>query len=249
MGFIRQILTVMCFFILVAGCYAEETIRISNGEWLPYHSKKIAHYGAGSRIVSEAFALEGIKVKWGFFPWARGYMYAVKGEWDASIGWIKTPEREKEVLFSKPVYGGKWVFFYLKDHPFDWKTMEDLKGFRIGATANYTYGEAFEKNEKHKIIHVERVTKEKQNFAKLLLGRIQLFVHALDGGYATLRKHFSPEQIRKITHHPKPVQIVDYHLVFTKNDKNERMVKLFNKGLKHLRESGKVDQYLQEAWN
>ncbi len=228
---------------------AMETIRITNGEWLPYHSIKLPHYGSGSRIVTKAFALEGIKVEWGFFPWARAYQYAVTGEFDASIGWIKTPERENEVLFSKPVYGGKWVFFYLKDHAFDWKTVEDLKGIRIGATANYTYGKVFDEAEKQKILRVERVPRETQNFAKLLLGRIHVFAHAMDGGYATLKTHFKQEEIQQVTHHPEPIQVVHYHLVFTKNERNKRMLKLFNKGLEYLRDSGKVDQYLQEAWD
>lgn len=249
MSLIGQILTIMCLISFAVSSYAEETIRIANGEWLPYHSEELPHYGAGSRIVTEAFASVGVNVKWGFFPWARGYKYAVQGEYDASIGWIKTSKREKEVLFSKPVYGGKWVFFYLKNDPFDWNTVEDLKGIGIGATANYTYGKAFDEAEKEKIIYVERVPREKQNFSKLLLGRIQIFAHAMDGGYATLRKHFNPEEVRQITHHPKLIQRVDYHLIFTKSKKNERMLKLFNKGLKHLHESGKVDQYLQEAWN
>ncbi len=246
---IGQILVIISLISFAVISYAEETIRITNGEWLPYHSEKLHHYGAGSQIVTEAFALGGIKVKWGFFPWKRGYVYAVTGKWDASIGWIKIPKREKEVLFSDPVYGGKWVFFYRKDYPFDWNMFEDLKGITIGATANYTYGKAFDEAEKNKIIYVERVSKEILNFRKLLFGRIRIFAHAMDGGYATLRKHFNPEQVQQITHHPKPIQIVNYHLVLTKNERNERMLKLFNKGLKHLHESGKVEQYLQDAWN
>ncbi len=142
----------------------EKTIMITNGEWLPYHSENLPHYGAGSRIVTEAFALEGIKVEWGFFPWSRAYSYAVDGTWEASIGWIKTPEREEEVYFSEPVYGGPWVFFHLKSVPFEWNTIDDLQGLTIGATADYSYGDEFDNAEKQGIINVDRVPTEVQNF-------------------------------------------------------------------------------------
>ncbi|MCP3949009.1 transporter substrate-binding domain-containing protein [Herbaspirillum sp.] len=228
--------------------FAEEIVRITNGEWLPYHSKKLPHYGAGSRIVTEAFALEGIKVEWGFYPWKRGYLNVVRDKWDASIGWIKTPEREKEVLFSEPVYGGKWVFFHLKNQNFSWQTIDDLKKFRIGATENFTYGALFDNAEKQKKIWVKRARTIKQNFAILLKGRIHVFVHAEDSGYATLRKHFKANEIEKVTNHPKPIQVVQYHLVFTKKEKNKRLVEVFNRGLRRLYTSGKVEKYLKEAW-
>ncbi len=71
----------------------------------------------------------------------------------------------------------------------------------------------------------------------------------MDGGYATLRKHFKQDQIIQVTHHPNPLQVVNYHLVFSINEKNKQLLQLFNKGLKNLRSSGKVDKYLREAWS
>ncbi len=111
MVFAIRLLTLMFLLSITSISFANETVQVANGEWLPYHSEKAAHYGAGSRIVTEAFALEGIKVKWKFFPWQRGYMYTIYGKVNASIGWIKTPKREKEVLFSDPVYAGNGFSF------------------------------------------------------------------------------------------------------------------------------------------
>ncbi|MCP4023713.1 MAG: amino acid ABC transporter substrate-binding protein [Desulfobacteraceae bacterium] len=242
------IFTILFFFFSLCPAGAEP-VRITNGEWLPYHSKTLPHFGAGSRIVTESFNNVGIDVEWGFFPWKRGYKLVVKKEWDASIGWIRTPEREKEVLFSDPVYGGKWVLFHLKSVVFDWNTIDDLKQFRIGATANYSYGKQFDDAEKQKLIKVERVPRLEQNFSKLLGGRMKIMVHAVDSGYATLRAHFEPHEIDLITHHPKPIQVVDYHLVFSKTEQNKERLILFNKGLKQLREMGKIDKYIKEAWD
>ncbi len=247
----KQILfpmVIVLSLIIIQNVHAQEKIRITNGEWLPYHSENLPHYGAGSRIVTEAFALEGVDVEWGFFPWKRSYKNVVIGQWDASIGWIRNPEREKEVLFSDPVYGGDQVFFHLKSNPFDWKTIEDLKGIKIGAMLGYSYGDLFDSAEKNGIIDVERLSKEVMNFKKLITGRIPLFAHAKDSGYETLRKNFKPDEVQQVTHHSHPVQVVNYCLVIAKNEKNKPLLEKFNRGLKKLKESGEVDKYLKEAW-
>lgn len=59
------------------------------GEALPHH-------GFVSRIVTEAFRLEGTTVHYEFYPWARAYHVARNGSVDASIGWYRTEEREQE---------------------------------------------------------------------------------------------------------------------------------------------------------
>ena len=60
---------------LFSSASAAETIRITNGEWPPFTSERLPDKGPLSRIVAEAFALEGISVEYGYFPWRRAYDY------------------------------------------------------------------------------------------------------------------------------------------------------------------------------
>jgi len=53
------------------GAQAQE-ITLANGEWAPYMSKNLKQAGYMSHIVTEAFAEEGITVKYVFLPWKRG---------------------------------------------------------------------------------------------------------------------------------------------------------------------------------
>ena len=85
--FLEWILIGFLSLIFSSSLSANETIRIANGEWPPYLSKELKHYGVASRIVAEAFALEGVKVKYGFFPWGRAYAVVQRGEWDGSVIW------------------------------------------------------------------------------------------------------------------------------------------------------------------
>ena len=154
---------------------AQETLRLASGEWPPYISQHLAHQGTVSRIVTEAFALGGIQVQYGYFPWSRSYEFAKTGVWDGTLVWFDTPERRKLFYISDPVIDIQYVFFHLKDYAFGWRTMDDLSGIKIGATLEYHYGEDFKAAEKRGAIQVDRVASDLQNFQKLLRGRIQIF--------------------------------------------------------------------------
>ena len=244
---LKQIFIIFLLLCISNGIFAEETIRLTNGEWLPYLSETLKHQGVASRIVTEAFALEGVKVEYIFLPWKRAYESARYGEYDGSVIWSLNPEREKDFYFSDVVIRGISVFFHLKSYPFDWKTIQDIKGVHVGGTLGYHYallGEA----EKKGIIKIQRAKTDKHNFSKLLYGHIEIFQLDREIGYYLLNKLFKPEEVQLFTHHPKPIVRDTYHLILSKkNDKNKRLIVLFNKGLKRLRESGKIDQYIAES--
>ena len=94
-----KVFTAIMILFLIAFCFspvfAEEEIMISIGEWHPFISKELPHYGIVSHIISEAFAESQIKMKYGFFPWKRSYNYVKTGKYHASAIWGKTEERWK----------------------------------------------------------------------------------------------------------------------------------------------------------
>jgi len=244
----------MCLWsILIAllwpnAIFAEETVRITIGEWPPYMSKELKHYGFLSHIVSEAFALEGIKVKWGFFPWKRAFQNVVYGKWDATAGWSYGPDREKDFYFSDSIGETLVVFFHLKSYPFDWKTYEDLKGIEIGTTLEYEYGQTFEKLSKNGVLQVFYVPKDEQNFRKLRAGRIHIFPNNIEVGYEMINNLFPPDQALRFTHHPKPLIYETLKLLFSKKiERNKKLVDIFNRGLMRLRDSGRAKQIVEAS--
>ena len=225
---------------------AEETIRLTNGEWKPYQSKTLKYYGVASRIVTEAFALEGVKVEYKFRPWKRAFIEAKLGKFDGSLIWAKVAQREKNFYFSDVVIIGRSTFFHLKSYPFNWETFDDLQGLEVGGTLGYSY--AFDEGEWKGKFKISRVPKDEQNFAKLLRKRIQIVPVDLNVGYLILHEQFKPEEVQLITHHPKAYFSSSYHLILSKKVKrNKLLIKKFNKGLIRLRESGKYDQFITES--
>ncbi|MCP4136281.1 MAG: ABC transporter substrate-binding protein [bacterium] len=221
---------------------SENLIRITNGEWEPFLSEYCDEYGLASHIVSEAFKLEKIDIKWGFFPWKRSYEVAKMGaKWDASAVWWPTPEARNDFLISEPVVGTSFVFFHLKSSKFQWKSMKDLKGLTIGFTRGYDYGKEFMAALKKKQIKVETVSSDEQSIRMLLAGRIDLFPNDPIVGYSQIRNSLSPEKANLITNHPKKFGVNTLNLFISKKCKNgEFFLNKFNSGLKKLKSSGKI---------
>lgn len=242
---------VLMMFLISVPCFAGNvsadrgnTIVIANGEWLPFLSEKLKNYGVFAHIITESFASEGITVVYKWRPWKRAYKSTLKGKFHATATWVPTPERKKAFYYSDTILVNSKVFFYIKTHPFDWDTVNDLKNLRIGGVLGYTYGDLFDKAEEDGKISVERVPTEMQNFKKLLAGRIQIYPQELEIGYGYICE-FPPDQACLFTHHPMPIMETTHHLIFSKNvQANRRFVDLFNKGLLKLKESGKYDAYL-----
>lgn len=223
-------------------------IRLTTGEWPPYVSQDLPYYGLTPRIITAAFALKGITVEYDFFPWARSLKVAQDGQWDGSAVWLKSDEREQSFYYSDPIIEQKGVFFHLKSTDFDWKTVEDLAGFNIGATIDYYYGKPFAEAEEAKQITVDYAPTDEQNFRKLLAGHIDIFPLDLDVGLDILEKNFSPEEIAQITYHPLPLSIDPLYLILSrKNPANVNQIILFNEGLQELKDNGQLQQFIDES--
>ena len=240
----------VCIILLISASIGicEESVQMGIAEWAPLISKDYKHNGVVTRIVTEAFALEGVSVINEWAPWKRAYHNVENEIFDLSPGLTKTPEREKQVNFSDPIFETFQVFFHLKSFPFQWQSIEDLKGIRIGACLGYYYGEEFMRAEKEGIIKVEYVPRDKQNIMKLLKNRIQIFPLNILTGYDLIQKNTTPDAFALITHHSKKLAPPSpAHVIFAKNARNVRMMQLFNKGLKRLKETGKYDLYWKES--
>ena len=250
---LRALIFCMLLSLSYSSLFAKETIRLTNGEWLPYMSATLKHKGVASRIVTEAFAIEGIDVEYTFFPWKRAYSLVNTGEFDGSLAWAKKKVREKEVLYSKEgVILGKTMFFYKKSLDLPWQAKkqnyEDLKGFTIGTLIGYKYLDVFDTAVKNKTVNEQKVSTLEINFKKLLNNRIDLLISNKDVAYNVLNQSFSKKEISSLSAVEYNPNTTEYYLILSKkHKKNERLMKLFNSGLEKLKKSGKYDQYYKES--
>ncbi|MGH8354594.1 MAG: substrate-binding periplasmic protein, partial [Pseudomonas sp.] len=230
--------------LLFSGLLAAAEVTLTNGEWPPYLGQQLPHQGVASRIVAEAFALEGVEVHWEFYPWARALRLAEHGERAGSAVWRRSPEREQQFFISEPVVESDYHLFHHKDRAFDWRRVDDLHGLHICATLGYSYGAPFQQAEAAGRLRVRRLSSDELCFRVLLAGRVDLFPMDKVVAFAMLHQHFSAAERAQLTFHPKPLRSDPLHLLLSRKvPGNAELMVRFNRGLAQLRASGKVAQY------
>ena len=231
--------------LAVGSAPAEEIITIATLEYSPWTGKNLKHNGFVNHVITEAFQRKGYTVEYSYLPWQRAVQETKDGKYSALsyVYWSK--DREKEFYLSDPISEEKIVLFHLKSNPIkDWKTLDDLKNYKFGATRGYTYTTEFWKAAESKRLKVEVTDSDKQNFQKLLAGRIDIFPSGSVNGFTLLKKEFDASKSDIVSFHPKPLSEITGHLAFTRNGKNsENLMRIFNQGLAQLKKEGVYDQF------
>lgn len=223
-------------------------IVVSTGEYPPFNSKHFRHNGLIPKIITEAFRLQGIKVRYLFAPWARAYKQSELGEVDATAQWYRSEKRAKTHLYSDTILNETLVWFHLKENPIEWETLEDMQRYNIGAVTGYTYTAEFYRMIEAGELNVQFVTDDEQNYRKLLARRIDAIPEVLDVGLYIINNQFRPEVAQLFVQHPKIFDIKTTHLLVRRDHPHaEELIKAFNVGLARLRDGGLLDDYMLES--
>lgn len=228
-------------------------INISTEEYPPYTSAHLKKLGIDSHIVSEAFRLEGIEAKFHFFPGARSYDLAKRGEMDATLPWAKRSGREKDFIYSDPVIkvDVEQIFFHKGQKPAWNSSRQDyqaLAGTRFAAIISYNYGEKFQSAEAGNIIQVERVRDLKIAFLMLLNNRVDMVISKERVADHTLQSEFTVAQtsrLDRVAEHEDEDRY-DHLLISRKSPHAEYFANAYSKGLQKLHSSGFYDRFLAD---
>jgi polar amino acid transport system substrate-binding protein len=238
-------LSMFILFILFQSYgFTQQKIVISTGEWPPYTSQKMKHFGYSLHIISEAFKVQDYQVEYKFLPWKRAYVMAEQGKFDGTAVWYLNKKRKSEFYVSDSVSSSTTVLFHRKDKVVEWNTLEDLKKYKIGVTHGYTYGDKFNYAAKKYGFKLDSSPTDISGLKKLLKKRIDVMLSDLGVGYWILQNEFPSSQQALITNNPKIVLENTAHFFATKKSKDSPgKIEIINKGLKKLKETGQLDKF------
>ncbi|ARU58934.1 amino acid ABC transporter periplasmic protein [Oleiphilus messinensis] len=230
---------------------ATETVRIASGEWPPYLSQDLIGYGVSSQLVTAAFKAAGLGVEYAFFPWNRSFASALKGQFDATIGWERTPDRERDFWFSaRPILVEQTVLFYLQDNPAlkqgIWQADRSRK-LLVGTTLGYEYGQKLFDGESQGYFVIYPSPTDELNLKLLVNRRIDLFPIDRLVGIDMMKKHFS-NALHNVRYDPEPLRVVELYLLISKNTTRGEWLKArFDEGMNILDQKGVLNEYFEEA--
>jgi len=230
---------------LTSNAFANETVHLAIGDWAPYTSATDAKSKLLENVVTEAFKIEGIDVKYEYFPWKRSYILAKSGEFDGTFPWAKTEEHLKHFQIHKiSLIKDQGVFFHLKTVPFDWNVLDDLHKYSVGVTLGYKEEIIYKENG----IKAQAAPSEDLNFKKILARRIDVYQTSKIVGYATINRLFTSAEAKLFTNHPKPAVDNEFYILFSKNTPHSQILAdKFDSGLAKLKESGMYDQIIAKS--
>jgi len=232
------ITAVLLFLSFTQPAFAEQTLRITNGEWAPYLSEHLPKNGFASDVVKVAFAAVGINVEYDFFPWRRSYMLARKGTWHGSVVWVHTRERAEDFHYSNTVVLDQEFLFHLKSFKLEWEQVEDLEGLTIGGTLHTVYP-LFALAEARGLISIERSGTYENLYRRLLKYRIHAIPQVSQVGRYLISTTLTPEEQSRITFSPTVIQTREYALILSKAvPENALLIKKFNQGLNLIKSKG-----------
>lgn len=228
---------------------APRVVTLTTGEWPPFFSESLPGGGIMTRLITEAFRLEDIRVQYTYMPWVRSYEAAKTRKFDGTIGLAPNPERLKWFAFSEPVITADMVFFHHKGLSVRWNTLADLAPYMIGATRGDYYSDEFAALQKAGKLKVDDSgTDEIANFRKLVRGRITLFPIERHVGQYLLNLNFLPQERAQLTYTNKTFWAAPLHILINKQKPDGPvLLKIFNRGLAKLKSSGAYQRIVNEG--
>lgn len=241
------LLLLVLFSLLRVETYAQR-ISLTLNDYPPYMGAHIPYQGILSRLVKEAFALEGVDITLVEVPNNRSIAGPMAGLYDGTFGWAYTQERAEKLLYSDALLTFHMVFFQRKDRIIDWQTMEDLAPYAIGITKGNFVSNDFSRLQQEGRLRVDEGLDDPSGMRKLLLQRIDLFPMEKEAGQYLLASLFQPGQQRQIAVNSHTIWEVPVHLlIYRGHPQAADLISRFNRGLAKLKQSGQYERLILDT--
>ena len=231
---------------MTAAAAEASPLRIVAGEYPPYASEAMEHYGPISRIIARASKEAGFDVAFEFRPWKRGLEEARLGRYVATSYWYHREEREQDFIHVGPLSEEHIVFFHRKDLDLSsWSSFEDLRDFTIGAVNGFTYTEAFWEAVDNGTLNVEVAADDLTNLKKLVAGRVDLIAIERVLAWHFINETFTESQRENLTMLERPLRVTPSFLLVSRKTPNaDAIAASLQSGLDSIRKQGLIDEML-----
>lgn len=246
---ITLILPAVLILLTALNCYAKnDRVVFATGEWPPFTSKKLPHYGRATALVSAICKVAGIDPVYEFYPWKRAEALVLKGKAFAAFPYAVSADRQRIFNYSDVLFQGLNALVYHRSNPnipkdFKYRSPADLAGYRIGGISG-----SFLRSELDRAgIKYKATTSIDQSIQKLVVGRLDFCID--DRVVLTDAIHrLYPGKMLDFKFVPQPFGEKRPTALLVSRDypKSQELLKRFNKALAIMKENGEYQRILEE---
>ena len=241
------------FLIFCAGSVASPAaateILLVADPWCPYNCEQTdTHPGFMVEIARHIFEKCGHTVKYINVPWARAIYGTREGQYDGIIGTGR--DETPDFVFPDIEQGlARHTFYVKKGNPWRYDGLDSLEDITLGVIKNYSYGNLFNQYiqpNQHNPKRVQVVSGENGlalNIRKLMENKID----ALIEDRAVFQHHLRQTNTTDPFEEAGVADREKVYIAFSPNMKKaETYADLLTRGMKTLRESGKLSEILKK---
>jgi len=232
--------------LLFAATAQASPVRLVTGaDYPPFADPSLPSGGLTGAIVLAAFAAADLPVEpLQFLPWKRGYADLLTGSFDATFPYIRSPQRDAELLYSAPVYDIVSIALFRAGAGHDYSGPDSLKGLNLCLPIGYASAAPIAALIKADAVHLEQPASADLCLKELAAGRVDVFISAadlLDQRVAALFGTAAPFLRGKT-----PVDRQSLHLVVARDRPGATdLIRRFDAGLAIVRANGRYDEIVR----
>jgi len=216
------------------------TLHLVTGEFEPFSGEALPNKGLASEVAVLAFERAGYRVDLAFLPWPRGYNETLALTYFGTFPYSKNPDREKDFLYSEPLYTYNGAFFVRPDSTLQFSGVENLANLHMCAPVGFSTF-IIQKQLDDGTIQLDRPEDLAACFKMLDARRTEMVMTIEDVGWAVVDKEFNNRVGFKVLGR---LESSDFLIVSKTYPKGEQILHEFNQALAALQAEGVIKQLI-----
>lgn len=142
----KNIITISFFVISLLSLNISwgQSFSIATNQWAPYINEKNQPLGTAADLLRQILVQEKHYIDWQYQNYDLAFELVSKGKQQSAFPYFKTDEREKQVLYSLPVFSVVSHVYYNRQRE-NQLDLSQLTRHKFGRVAGYSYGQVMDK--------------------------------------------------------------------------------------------------------
>lgn len=223
---------------------SEELRLVTGDDYAPFTGRALPAGGLLTQVVHAALEQGGVDSTLEWRPWNRGYLKTLRGEYDATFPYVKTPERALEYLYSAPLLVVEPYLFSRADDPIAQADAQTMQGRRVCSPLGWQLPSMIQALVDQGALSRHSPIGLKECVRLVLIGRDDFFVADRRLGDVALQlTGAKPTQIRRS---PRMISSSALYLIVPRtHPRGLEIIERFNAGLASLIASGGYQRLLE----